>query len=331
MRLTLLVPGLLWPREILRDTTFDLPLPALSLLLGRGRRLPARTIDEWLAAAFGLASPLPAAALRLMGEGGTPGNARWLCLDPVHLRLEERALVVGDPVELNLSPEEDEALRGAVQALLVPLGELVALAPGRWYLKLQAPAALETLDLPAAIGRTADPALPAGTDGGHWRSLLSEIQMLLHQHPVNRTREARGQPTVNTLWPWGQGRLPDALPTGQGCLLADDPRLLGLARLAGWQAERRPPGLDAAAASTVVHLDQLMRATAGHDAVRWRQALAALESDWIKPALAALRRGDRSELELLADGHGRHLALRIRRTDLWQFWRRPLSLAELPS
>lgn len=329
MRLTLLVPGLLWPREILRDTTFDLPLPALSLLLGRGQRLPGRTVDDWLADAFGLSRPLPAAALRLLGEGGEPGDAAWLCLDPVHLRLDERTVVVDDPARLALSPTEDFALRQALQPLLSSLGELAAQAPGRWYLKLSAPATLETVDLPAAIGRPADPALPAGPDGARWRRLLSEVQVLLHMHPVNREREEQGRPTVNALWPWGQGRLPGSACRSRSRLLADDPLLLGLGHLAGWPAETRPPRLETATLPTLVQLDQLVPAAAGHDAVRWRQALAALEADWFGPALTALRRGTWREVELRADGHGRQLALRLGRWDLWRFWRRPRPLAEL--
>jgi hypothetical protein len=35
--LTLIVPGLIWTRQALADLTFDLPLPAFTTLLGRGR------------------------------------------------------------------------------------------------------------------------------------------------------------------------------------------------------------------------------------------------------------------------------------------------------
>ena len=97
MHLTLLVPGLLWPREILRDTTFDLPLPALSQLLGRGRRAHFTGEEAWLASVFGIAAPLPAASLRLLGDGGDPAQHEWLCLDPVHWRVGDGAIVLDDP------------------------------------------------------------------------------------------------------------------------------------------------------------------------------------------------------------------------------------------
>jgi hypothetical protein len=59
--LTLFVPGLLLPVEILTATTFDLTAPALSLILGRGRRVEITA--EMPAALFAL-ERLPVAALR---------------------------------------------------------------------------------------------------------------------------------------------------------------------------------------------------------------------------------------------------------------------------
>ena len=57
-------------------------LPALELLLARGRTLAADTQSyaEWLAQNFGV-EPLPAGALTAGAEGF------WLRADPVHLRL----------------------------------------------------------------------------------------------------------------------------------------------------------------------------------------------------------------------------------------------------
>ena len=72
MHLTLYVPGLLLPDEIRTDSVFDLTAPTLSLLLGRGQRRELAT--DWLPDAFGLAPPLPAAALRKVGAGEWPGR-----------------------------------------------------------------------------------------------------------------------------------------------------------------------------------------------------------------------------------------------------------------
>jgi hypothetical protein len=331
MHLTLLVSGLLWPREILRDTTFDLPLPALSRLLGRGRRTPLAGEEAWLATAFGIDPPLPAAALRLLGDGGKPGGDEWLCLDPVHLRLHEWAVIPDDPATLGLTVEEDAALREAVAPLVADFGELVASAPGRWHLHLNQPAAIETRPLSDAIGRAVEPTLPGGPQGGEWRRLLAEAQPLLHAHPVNRERIKAGRTTINHLWPWGEGRLPDRASRNFDRVLTNDPVLRGLAMLAGCTAAAVPECHDQSNGRTLVKLDQLCAASASLDAMSWRQALAQLETDWFAPAVATARGGVSRRLTFVASGADRAFAVSATGAGLWRFWRRPRSLAELES
>lgn len=331
MRLTLLVPGLLWPREILRDTTFDLPLPALARLLGRGRRAPVVGEAAWLADAFGIEGPVPAAPLRLLGQGGQPAHHDWLCLDPVHLRVAERAVVLDDPARLRLAADEDAALRTAVAPLFAHLGDIVAPAPGHWQLRLHRSAALETADLPASIGRHVDPALPVGPDAAGWRRLLAEAQPLLHAHPVNRRRDADGRPVVNSLWPWGGGRLPAAAPGRFRTVWSADPVLRGLAALNGMLAEPMPPRFTVVRGHVLARHDALLRSPPGEDATGWRAALAGLEEAWLAPALAAVNSGVLRRLTLVASGQRRGTEVAIGRGDLWRFWRRGVALAELPA
>jgi hypothetical protein len=329
MQLTLLAPGLLWPREILRDATFDLPLPALSTLLGRGRGSPLAGIDDWLAEAFELPAPLPAAPLRLLGDGGTPGEDVWLCLDPIHLRVDERGMTIDGPDRLGLDADEDAALRQSLAALLAE--KPVAPVPGRWHLRLAEPAALETLPLERAVGRPAVPDLPAGPDGPRWRRLLAEAQPLLHADAVNRRRDDDGRPTANSLWPWGSGRLPTAARRAFDRLLADDPVIRGLGRLAGIDSTPLPERFEAMSGTVLARYAELAAPAAAFDAMAWRDALAAFERDWLAPVLAALRSGTVRRLTLIAEGNGQATAITVGRGDLLRFWRKPLDLAELPA
>ncbi|MBI4995563.1 MAG: hypothetical protein HZC22_01400 [Rhodocyclales bacterium] len=326
MHLTLLVPGLLWPREILRDTTYDLPLPALSRLLGRGRRLPLAGEEDWLAGAFGVAAPLPAAALRLLADGGRPGGDDWICLDPVHLRLHEWAVIPDDPDALALSGEEDAALRDAVAPLFAGLGELVASAPGRWHLHLNQAADIETRPLSDAIGRAVEPTLPGGPQGAEWRRLLAEVQPLLHAHEVNRQRIKAGRTTINHLWPWGSGRLPQAAARPFDRIRTDDPVLKGLGMLAGSDVTPSSTRLAEAEGRVLVKLDQLVASSTSFDALAWREALTKLEADWLVPAL---RNGGPRRLTLVAGGHDRALQVSLSAADRWRFWKKPLNLADL--
>lgn len=330
MQLTLLVPGLVWPREILRDTTFDLPLPALSRLLGRARLRPLAGEDAWLAAAFGVEAPLPAAALRLLGDGGRPGRDEWLCLDPVHLRLQEWAVIPDEPDSLALSVEEDAALRDAVAPLFADFGELVASAPGRWHLHLARPADIETRPLSDAVGRAVEPTLPGGPLGAEWRRRLAEAQPILHTHQVNRLRVQAGRTTVNHLWPWGGGRLPVRANKAFDRVLTGDPVLRGLATLAGCTVAEPPSQYRAEPGRTLAKLDQLAGASVSRDAMAWRQALAQLEADWFSPAVAATAGGVSRRLTFVAGGE-RAFEATASGAGLWRFWKPPVKLADVES
>ena len=77
--------------------------------------------------------------------------------------------------------------------------------------------------------------LPGGRDAVRVRALVNELQMLLHEHPVNERRAARGLPAVNSVWLWGAGDT--AEPLGSAAGMADHRR-----RLAGRPVAPAPAG-----------------------------------------------------------------------------------------
>jgi hypothetical protein len=328
MHLTLLVPGLLLPEEILENITYDLSAPALSLILGSGER---RTLpDDWLPSAFGL-DDLPAAAARKVGAGET-ATGDWLCLDPVRWVVAAKGVTLDDPAKLELDARESTALLAAVQPLFADWGELSSSAPGHWELHLQKPLTLETRPLHDALHQTIDPALPGGADGPAWRRLLAEAQTVLHAHPVNRRREDAGKPTANSLWPWGQGSLPDAIPASFSTVLSNDPVVAGLCVHAGIPCLQPPARHQAVNGRTLAILDHLAASARTLDALAWREALLAFERDWLVPAIAALKRGQHAQLRMVGTRFG-HLpatiAFDLKRSDLLRFWRKPRPLTEL--
>jgi hypothetical protein len=328
MHLTLLVPGLLLPVEILETTAYDLNAPTLSQILGSGERhgLPG----DWLPGAFGLRH-LPAAALRKVGAGGTaPGE--WLCLDPVRWQVATEGVMLDDPARLELDAAESSELLAAVQPLFAAWGTLSASAPGRWELRLNRPLSLETQDLPATIQQPIDPHLPGGADGPAWRLLLAEAQTVLHAHPVNRRREEAGRPTVNSLWPWGQGCLPDEIQANFSVVWSNDPMIVGLCRHAGMPCLAPPERFQPASGPVLALVETLAAPVRRLDALAWREALLAIESDWLAPALAALKRGHSTGLRLIGTRLGsapESVAWELKRGDLLRFWRKPRPLTEL--
>ncbi len=332
--LTLIVPGLIWTRQALADLTFDLPLPAFTTLLGRGRltQRPAQGTAAILAEITGLAAPLPAAALRRLALRDHPDEADWLCLDPVRLNFHERSLIVDDPPNLRLSGDEAAALAVALAPTFAALGRLEMLSPEHWNLRLSA-GAPAFRDLPDATGRSAAP-LPLEASYAPWRQALNEAQMVLHAHPVNEARAAAGQPVVNSLWPWGGGCLP-AFDTrtdtaAHDALWSKDPVARGIARLLRIDAATLPATFESTAARRPLAVfDALEQPARSGDAIVWRDELSRFEADWLAPALAALRGGRLGALRLVAPGDLVAAELRVSRHDLWKFWRKPRALAEL--
>lgn len=54
--------------------------------------------------------------------------------------------------------------------------------------------------------------LPRGKGAARLIKLMTEAQLILHEHPVNQARRKEGKPAANATWPWGQGRAPQ-MPT----------------------------------------------------------------------------------------------------------------------
>lgn len=231
----------------------------------------------------------------------------WLRADPGHVRADMgmgRLLACGD---LGLTPDEVEALLKPLRPLFGDEGfPISAPHPARWYLMLPRGAQLPVFaDPETVLGDDLYQHLPQGEPGRRWRRLLNEAQVILHNHPVNAARAAQGRVTVNTLWFWGGGVLPDSVRSSWTQLRTDDPVLHALARLAALPVQP-PSGADAVEAGTVLDL------RAVRDGV-------ALDRDWIEPLRARQRRDRLGPIELLfADGH----RVRYAAAHRWRVWRR---------
>ena len=338
MNVHLVLPDLFWPHPQADSPYAGLELPALELVCGRGRRTAgsALAVEDWLAERYGLErqTDLPLAPYSLLGEGGDPGDAHWLRADPCHLRLGTDHLVLTDAATFTLAADEADALVAALNGHFAADGlEFRAPRPDRWYLRLAAAPDITTTPLAQARARSVDPLLPRGADARAWHARLNEIQMVLHAHPVNEAREARGAPPANSVWVWGAGRIAGALARPFARMRGAEPVALGLAKASG--AAVLPPVDDARAwlgtagrdGIEAIVLDALRVPAAYGDAPVWREAVTALELHWIAPLAEALRQGRVGMLTLHAVGAGGALQVEVTGQDLRYFWRRRRPLA----
>ena len=152
--------------------------------------------------------------------------------------------------------------------------------------------------------------------------------MLLHEHPLNQSREARGEPAINGAWFWGGGIMPESVVSPYAHVWSNDV-LARPSRLPPAQTHAPLPlnatilGTSSTSGNHLVVLDALQGTAQYRDAYGWRENLKALDRDWFEPLWGMFRQGqvDQVTLTSLDDKGTRNFV--VRRSDLGKFWRRP--------
>lgn len=265
----------------------------------------------------------PVAALTRAIDAGDAAGTQWLRADPAWIRPDingARLFAVGEG--LRLARADVEALLPSLRPLFGEAGMPIdAPEPSRWYLRVAPGVPLPGFTDPddalgADLGdalvddaRSRDAAAAGQADARRWRTLLSEAQVVLHNHPWNARRAAEGKPPVNSLWFWGGGATPDRVPTRFADVVSGEVLLRGLAASAGLVPRPSPDGFTMPAAG-----DALLDARDVADA-------ESLFARWLHPAMRALRRGDLQALTLdFADG----ARFDLRAGQRWRLWRQRL-------
>jgi len=303
---------------------------AAETLIARGRRRRTALVsrEAWLFGRFGVPRQRdwPVAPYTLLADGGEPGPHYWMRADPVHLQVGRDSLGLADSTAFEVSRTESEALAEALNRHFGRTMLVYPLRPARWYVRLEKAPDMQTTPAAAARGAAIDEKLPAGPDAMRFNALMNEAQMLLHEHPVNTAREARGEPELNSIWFWGGGVIDAERARPFTTVFADDPLARGLALAAGIPA----PALPKDAGSALAAFGDQGRVLAIPDVpqeAQFRGRYAALERDWFLPLFAALKSGRIGMLTLHLCGADSLLEVETVGSDLRYFWRRrrPLS------
>ena len=257
----------------------------------------------------------PVAALSRQLDAGDAAFGAWLRADPAYVRPDingARLMATGEV--LQLGQEDVDALLPALRPLFGDVGfPIDAPVPSRWYVRLPREARLPAFAAPdQALGADLFDHLPGSDEPGpesrRWRALLSEAQVVLHNHPWNARRLAEGKLPVNSLWFWGAGLLPDHVTSRHRRVHSDDTLLRALATAAGIvPTPLASPFMPPAEGAALFDLRALRN-------------FAWLAGDWLEPALAALQGGALDSLRLdFEDG----ALMQLARQQRWRFWRRP--------
>lgn len=233
------------------------PRDPLATILQRANRLPdgragyLNGLGDYFQSATGNAvdSTLPAAAITRNYIAHDADGHGWLSADPAWVQPEMNGVRLLACGHMQLSQAEAEAFADALRPALDDAGmQLYLSTPDRWHLRLPPNTPLPDFAAPEqALGEDLSQHLPPGVEGRPWRILLNDIQVLLHQHPLNQARQSRGLAPVNCVWLWGGGTLPSPLRSPLNGVISDDLLLAALAAQASIETLPRTPATIAGA------------------------------------------------------------------------------------
>jgi len=323
--------------DVLPPAGFALPAntPVLDALLRRSRTLVGQpqSLEEALLHAFGLdpAANIVAPLTKLADvdtPGGTPGGTlreqAWLRADPVHLAISRDNAQLFDSHVVNPTADEMAAVAETINQHFARDGIVVTFPdPARGYIATDANNLPQSTPLWKMGGANVFDNLPLSKTRTNWRAVSNEIQMLLHEHPVNVRRAEVGTPAINALWIWGGGTLNQAIEANDSALeppmFTNVVARLVLARGLGIAHQlpvaALPPALDVNALGerSLVVLHTATREVRAQSRETWPDEVAAIERDWIAPAVVAFDAGQLDRLTILLPGESASLVLEVYR------------------
>jgi len=301
--------------------------PKAAALLNKGKAgdimLPPGS-DALLFDLFGISlrddRDIPVAAVTRLLDLGVVDKGWWLRADPVHLVPGRKGLLMVANQELELSNAESEDLVKEIAAAVLDEGWILkAPNPHRWYLKPSSVPEITTTPLDVVMGKDIDAFLPDGDDARNWHTRLNEIQILLHTSKINEKREANNKLTVNSVWFWGGGTLPQLGSSSWSSVSSDDVVALALARLSDAPHKKLP-------SSFALWLEQ---STPGNHLVVFgrnqiTEFLAEGDAGWIESLSEALKQKRLSSLTVYFD-NSRKIVIRPDNLKPRWNWRFPFS------
>jgi hypothetical protein len=331
--ITLFVPGLLGPQPAYtRLSATDKPnLQRLEAWLSRAEQSQTNVSDPLcgLFALFNLnnrgdVAP-PIAAVTAAFDGLDAGHGVWLRADPVYLQPDRHQAVLVASEALALQADECAALLETLNTHFAAGGwQIQAPHPQRWYIQLQEADSIRTTPLPQVMGQGVNQHLPQGKQRQQWHGWLNELQMLLHQHPVNQQRVRAGKLPVNSVWLWGEGRIPPVVTTKFDQVYGDDILLEALAELTGASyaalSTFDPHGTKG---RCLLVSNECYASLQDKDVFRWLAWLEVIQNQYLLPLQANLKQQPNSSITLLP-ANGRQYRMTQRRLPRWWHRRKPL-------
>lgn len=275
----------------------------------------AKSIEATLFNLFGIvvdeSKDLPVAALTDFLVNGESLENRWFMrADPVYIQPNRDHLLMMGNTELEINMQEAENIVSDINNTYSDQSwKIKAVTPKQWVLEQDQEENLQTQSPFEVAGKNINDFLPKGDNDSNWRALMNELQMFLHNHPVNQQRQMQGLSIANSLWFWGCGKLPTLSSTEKifAQCWSNETVSLALARLSGvprtdlpesasdWLKQAITPG------KHLVFVETLSYDFLHDDPVAWWRSLVAFNSQWIAPLIDALKANTVEDIKVMDD------------------------------
>jgi hypothetical protein len=295
MHLTILTADLLPPANFAPNAA----LPAFAALCARSQEMfsPSSTLEETLLDKFALTTALNVSAAQLTALVDVKNIALtpetvWLRADPVHLAVSRDNVQLFDSHVVKPTAEEMSAIAATINQHFAQDGlSFIFPDPARGYVAIPRNTVPETTPLWQMMGSNVFDHMPSGVNGSLWRTRMNEIQMLLHDHPVNVAREARGERAINGLWCWGSDQLPTKKTDQKFTHAIGRLALLrGIAACCDLPITPLPEKFQDVTLQdghTLIVLHSATRELRAMSPETWRREAIDIDRHWLAPALAA--------------------------------------------
>jgi hypothetical protein len=333
MNLHLCIPALFWPDNLQTDIYQHLELPALKTILAKSylSEGSGHVVESWLCELFNIHKqcdwPVAPITLQQEKEYIERGEGYWLRVDPVHLRIENNHILLGDSHIFNISLKEAISFTNSINELISDDGfTLLPLHSDRWYLHCNSAPNLHTSLLSEVVGNNINNLLPLGNDRSIWNSKINEIQMLLYEHPLNQMRESRGELVVNSVWIWGGGVMPQKIYAPYTKVWSNHVFAQGLAKMSQLEFYNLPEDGNklmlhsSDSGEQLIFLDNLQKYANYRDVFNWRNELVKMEQNWFVPLLQGLRKKQITQLRITVINEHLTKDFTLTPNSFWKFW-----------
>ena len=318
MKLTLAIPALNRRND---ETLPPLKLDAFNQILRYGRlnKMP-QTPSEFYRRHLWQGSLL-AQAKRILN---IPADQAAAFASPLWQQMGMHQVSVISGEHLNIQTEEAEQLCQGLSDFYLEEGwQFHLLRPDLWLITMPFESDWQVApiwDIGGQIGAT-DQA--AGRDALQWLNKQTEIQMWLHNHPLNQQRQNQQVAALNGLWLWQDIH---GKSTHTGLLGSDSP----WAQFYPHQRIDAPYDFDAylnaanesgfSVSDGLIFLDDLIVTEQTGDVFAYQEILQSWETRWFTPLWQALQSGRLKQLTIATDGeNGGELVMTS--TSKWAFWK----------